>query len=209
MTQPAETSAALTRYFVRCQDCLSVAAVDVPRGTFATYRQSSARCAACNGAIETMGEVHMDRLITRETRCACDERCTSARGPVCVCQCGGKNHGRNVVVEIIHDAGSVPRVQMMRPDHARRVRDEYHEAIARVLATIDGLRARRRNGEYLPAADYQRLNKADRAITKARLARCHRSRMATLHTIAPPPAEPMITPTSDATIGSVRQVGLF
>ena len=27
----------------------------------------------------------------------CDSRCTSARGPVCVCACGGHNHGADRV----------------------------------------------------------------------------------------------------------------
>ena len=179
------TTTTTSRYFIRCTDCLTIAAIDVNPGEFSI---AELRCAACNGQIESMGRVHLDRLVHVEHRCACDSRCQSARGPHCDCSCGGKNHGSTVLVTIVHDAGGIPRVQMMKPEKARQIAREYHDAIEAVLAVTDALRARRRAGEFLPRADFDRLLNASRTLGKARKARSHASRMKALRAIVPAPS---------------------
>jgi hypothetical protein len=167
---PARTIAG-RRWFVRCRDCLSVAAVDE------TFNRAS--CGACNGQIEIMGEVAEDRLIRREHRTACDERCTSARGPICCCKCGAANHGTGRVVEVIHDAGPVPRVMMRGPVMARVTAQEFRDACTAVLAQLDPLRARRAIG-HLPDRDFDRMRRLSAALTRAHAARTHAGRLKTL-----------------------------
>jgi hypothetical protein len=162
------------RWYIRCRQCLSIAAVDEPMNV------SEARCGACNGAIETMGQVHRDRLVYREIRSACDDRCTNARGPLCDCSCGGKNHGSHRVVIVLRDAGPIPRVMMPGPTTARAIAQEFHDGCAAVLAQLDSLRNRRRAGEFLPRSDFDRLRRLDAALLKAHAARTHAGRMKTL-----------------------------
>jgi hypothetical protein len=160
------------RWFVRCRDCLSVAAVD--------ETLTRASCGACNGPIEIMGEeVAEDRLIRREHRTACDERCTSARGPICCCKCGAANHGSGRVAEVIYDAGPVPRVMMRGPVMARVTAQEFRDACAAVLAQLDPLRARRAVG-HLPDGDFDRMRRLSAALTRAHAARTHAGRLKTL-----------------------------
>src|SRR5206468_12359849 len=53
------------------------------------------QCGICAGRFESMGRVERDRLIHEHIAAVCDERCTSARGPICNCHCGGQHHGSN------------------------------------------------------------------------------------------------------------------
>lgn len=56
-----------------------------------------------------MGKVSRNRLINYQFAPPCDGRCTNARGPNCDCQCGGKNHGNQRLVEAQSDAGAIPK----------------------------------------------------------------------------------------------------
>lgn len=96
----------MARYFLRCVGCLEVMAVDVEAAP------SALRCGMCASVIEVMGRVERDRLVEDVTACACDERCTCARGPICSCKCNGENHGAGLaaVIRYTIDKGAVPVV---------------------------------------------------------------------------------------------------
>lgn len=116
------------RYCIRCTDCLAVAFVEVPvlirppGDAAAIYRAAvhaatpppRADCAACDGmrTVETMGEVRGVHVGHNETRCACDGRCTHAKGPDCECSCGGANHGTGATVTLFVVDGKAPRAMM-------------------------------------------------------------------------------------------------
>lgn len=110
------------RFFLRCRGCLSIMAVqDSPP-------PASARCEACNGGIEVMGQVRYQRIIRMEDHTPCDARCTMASGPSCACQCGGKNHGSQIMVSAAVDVGGIPRVTPPNPEKSRRVHQEWLQA---------------------------------------------------------------------------------
>lgn len=172
------------RHFYRCTDCLSVVATDTaiqtvrvpPNGMY-----SYGECGACNWAIEYMGEVCRDHLQKTALVCACDDRCTSALGPVCSCRCGGENHGTNRVVEVVIEVGKLPR--LMVPPDAKVKADEYRALLAEVRAVLDARYGRlfqmKRDGIYLSGSDFCDFCEGGyylRAITKARTMRTHAGR---------------------------------
>ena len=57
-------------------------------GTDRRYLGSEHKCQACGTT-----EARADQIKGSFSNHPCDERCTSARGHVCECKCGGKNHG--------------------------------------------------------------------------------------------------------------------
>ena len=177
----------MSRWFLRCPDCLSVAAIDAPKPPHGTI------CAVCNVGFELMGRVVRERIVIDAERCACDERCTCASGPSCSCRCGGENHGSGAVVQIQIDAGGIPRATP--PDGRAAIRrDEWRAALERAKEQGPGRHqaARKRAGEYLGAQDFARyLEHQDwtRRINHARGLRTHHGRMAAISKIAgPPPA---------------------
>jgi len=96
--RPADTE----RHFYRC---LAIFAIDSP-----SRRPQKIQC-GCYGETEHMGRVQSDSLIKEHERCACDDRCTSARGPNCECKCGGENHRTNAVVKVIEQTIGIPFVE--------------------------------------------------------------------------------------------------
>jgi len=162
------------RWFVRCTDCLTIAAVtDDPTRT-------PLQCSICEGAIESMGKVQRDRLVHESHTTPCDHRCTDARGPICMCSCGGRNHGKAITVYIVKDAGKVPVVQMPNPDKATRQAAEYRALRDRLRAAFMPIVERRQAGAFLPRADFDRLNALQAAYRKAHKARDHKARIRTL-----------------------------
>src|SRR5688572_14840449 len=116
--------AIVNRWFVRCRLCLSIAAIDaisLPKGEI--------QCSACTGPIEIMGRVKDTRLVMDAKVCACDGRCTHAKGPNCDCSCGGKNHGTGALVSITVDMGAVPRINIKPTEKALAVAKEFREAM--------------------------------------------------------------------------------
>lgn len=168
-----------TRWYVRCVDCLSIAAIAEPPNVH------DMRCALCDGPIETMGRVERNRLVRDEVRSACDDRCTNARGPLCDCHCGGLNHGSHRVVHVIRDAGPIPKIAMPDNFKAKRAAEEYRAARAAALAQLDPLLAARRRGEYLAGGDFRRLRELQRALSHAHQARKHDTRLQTLRAVLP------------------------
>jgi len=168
-----------TRYFVRCTVCLAVSAID-------EHPASVMQCGLCAGTLETMGRVERDRLVRDELLCPCDDRCTSARGPICTCKCNGKNHGSHLLVSVTRDVGKVPTVT---PTHGReqaRINAaEYRAAREALLARLDTLRNRKAAAGWLDGADYRELRALQAANRKAHEARDHRARMRTLRAVLP------------------------
>lgn len=109
------------RSFYRCADCLSVVAT--------TGRHNRLQCGACEGQMEYMGNVTpAKRLAKTVTQCACDDRCTQARGPSCDCHCGGRFHGSKLTVTVTKDAGPVPVANLTSKIAAQARAAEYHAA---------------------------------------------------------------------------------
>lgn len=145
MTAAHHPMPATHRWYIRCADCLSVSMVELPTTSASTASRTIAgwRC-ICDGRLEAMGYVRIyrtaEQLVTRDAEvCACDERCTTARGPSCNCKCGGANHGLGLgatVRQITTD--SVPIVTP--PGDAEKAAGkarEYREAHAAALARIE------------------------------------------------------------------------
>lgn len=156
------------RYFIRCLTCLTVVAFEwTNAATSPETSLANATCNACAGKLEVMGRVHFDRLRRMAGyESVCDERCTSARGPSCSCVCGGANHGTGAVVEIIVDAGAVPRIDVPNTaEVARRVAElEMLRAQWQEVWTAsggEGLAIAKASGRYLQPHDYSRFRELD------------------------------------------------
>lgn len=161
-TEPAAPVKQSPKHFYRCNDCLTVA---VTREEIKpTYDQKTgarhyATCDACGGDVEYMGRTQTETgitLVKNEYRCPCDDRCTSARGPNCDCKCGGKNHGSNLVVEVITAVGTLPK--LMTPPSARRNAEQFRALYALAMqawetryAAVNKMRADR---VYMQSAEY-------------------------------------------------------
>lgn len=118
------------KWFLRCRGCLSVMAMETDRPA------ATMRCAACEGSIEVMGQVHPKKLLKLEERCLCDNRCTMAAGPECNCQCAGANHGSGVLVAAALVVGGIPRITPPDPSKANRIHSEWLGAMRAVKARI-------------------------------------------------------------------------
>lgn len=175
----------VNRWFVRCTLCLSVAAVE---------EQPSANwtCEICNGNIEIMGRVERENLVKDTIRCACDGRCTSARGPLCECHCGGVNHGTGRVVVVTRIVGKVPTIKFVGEKTALAQVAEFQAALQGARDTLAILRTRKQLG-FLPEADFRAMISLPEIIAKARKAKTHASRMKALA-----PFQPVQTATSVA-----------
>ena len=179
----------MMRYYYRCHDCLSVCATEVD---VMPYGSEKVRCSACDGLLESLGQVQRDRLVHFETRSVCDCRCTSARGPKCDCQCGGENHGSGLTVTVTRDAGAVPSVDMLADDRtAQRAAfaraTEYRQALESVYNVLRPLREAKRRGEYLSDGDFRRMLSIEYVLRAAYKSRIHKSRIAKLRSVLAQP----------------------
>ncbi len=121
----------MERWFLKCRSCKKPWAVDVPDSRHITgyvfhvsnpqLRDTSyGLCPFCGDAPtaderrlakrshKVMGKVSRNHLVNFMFAPPCDGRCTNARGPNCDCQCGGKNHGSQRLIETQINAGKVP-----------------------------------------------------------------------------------------------------
>lgn len=162
----------INRWFYRCGTCLTIIAVEAER-------QLSQLTCACDGTMACMGRVKRDRLVHDTQRCACDARCTSARGPSCNCLCGGVNHGTDAVVAVVVDAGAVPRISPTDPAVLLARAAEYREARDAVDGALaaDKDYAAWREGRWLPASAWTRCNRLQRARSSAAALKVHGTRL--------------------------------
>lgn len=180
------------RHFYRCIDCLSVVATETelqPVQNPPLYIRSYGSCGACCGRIEYLGQVHANTsLVKTEYRSACDSRCTAAFGPNCDCLCGGKNHGSNRVVEVIVEAGKLPRVLV--PSDAKSKGETYRALLDRIRVAFNDrfgdVIERKRRGEYLDIPAWCRFQDGIRLNSRvigARELRTHAARNRKLNAI--------------------------
>ncbi len=197
----------MNRHFYRCLGCLDVLVLEtrltMEGGT------SVATCGTCAQHFEYMGRVERDRLVQDRVQCKCDDRCTSARGPLCECQCGGKNHGAGLLgyVVVAVDAGAVPVVHSKNPFKATKALEQYRKFCAlktACLAELDTLRARRRSDGYLERRDFDRLRDLDRAATKMHTDRTHAARLKTLSLVTLPERVTPVSAVADAVTTAIR-----
>lgn len=190
---------ATERHFFRCADCLHVFALEgdpAPRalgwngtrlsGALFPRWTRDVRCDCGSDRLGWMGRVEADKVVRVEDRCACDDRCTHARGPQCSCQCGGANHGTHLVVRIRVDNTSA--CVEPQPDLAARLARlaEYRaaRAAARERANVDGILDRMARGEWIAdRAAWERARDNLAAIRKSERMRTHAARMRTLATV--------------------------
>ena len=181
------------RHFYRCTGCLDVCTVPEPLPLSRGYTVTA--CGTCGQLLEYMGRAGAGgRLVSEHERCACDERCTSARGPLCVCKCKGANHGAGLraVIRVVVDRGPVPVVVMPSQARAAKLLAQYqtfNAARARMRVELDALLdrkfgAERRSSGYLPPADYSRLTRLQFVNRKLSAARTHLGRMKLLAAVA-------------------------
>lgn len=194
------------RHFYRCLGCFEV--VVLPERLAMEWSQTIAQCASCDQRFEYLGRAHVDRLIQEHMRCKCDDRCTSARGPICTCKCNGENHGAGLIGGyhiVTTDHGPIPTVSLPNKPRAARAKLDWVEYCALrdlVLAESDALGQQKRRDGWLSAGDYGRRMDLLRALRKAADARSHNGRMKALRAVKtmPKPAEP------DALIPEVRAI---
>lgn len=129
---PPEAKPWTPLHFYRCPECLTVICTreELPRMNERPYDsdRAAALCACGNQWVEYMGRAGKQRLEKDAKACPCDARCTAARGPQCDCQCGGKNHGSNLLVDVIVDAGPIPVLKMLMVETAKYNRLQWTEA---------------------------------------------------------------------------------
>ena len=180
------------RWYVRCRECLSVAAVDTQSG-----RPGAMVCDLCDGAIEIMGRVESispapwqaGGLVNDSLRLACDARCQGAQGPKCDCQCRGENHGQTVLVRTVEGAGGVPRVCILDKGKALARVAEWRALVAEWETAFEAYREpyeRKQRGEYVSSYDFGRYMDARRwrkALGETRDKRTHKGRMDVLRGI--------------------------
>lgn len=183
------------KHFYRCLDCLTVAVTlqeIAPTYDPKTYARHYATCNACGGEVEYMGrttiETGSNTLVKTEYKCPCDHRCTGALGPNCDCKCGGKNHGSNLIVEVITAVGTLPK--LMTPPSARRNAEQFRTLYAQVLQAWETayrhVNAMKANREYMQTGDYSRYCTGQRhykAIRSTKEMKSHPARMKKLGTI--------------------------
>ncbi len=110
-------------WYVRCRWCLAVGTVPGPAKAY--FNDYDATCEACGERVEIMGRVKGSVLL-HGTECPCDDRCTGARGPLCSCSCGGKNHGAGLSCDRPHIAGGIPVLRFPKTgdvERGKRIRE--------------------------------------------------------------------------------------
>ena len=157
------------RHFWKCPSCLTVAATE----TTTTARLS---CGHCQVVMSYMGAVSRNRLVRTEERCKCDARCTFAVGPHCDCQCGGLNHGSQMLVTVTVDAGPVPIANVKPTAQTLWDLKEYQA----LRTTLQQELARIQNDR----SQYARCRKITGALWKASTMTSHAGRMKHLRSIS-------------------------
>ena len=158
------------RHFWKCPSCLTVAATE-------TTTAARLSCGHCNVTMSYMGAVSRNRLVKTEERCKCDARCTFATGPNCDCQCGGVNHGSQMLVTVTVDAGPVPIAHVKPTAQTLWDLKEYQAlrtTLQTELATLN----------LYPSLNYARARRITGALWKASTMTSHAGRMKHLRSVS-------------------------
>ena len=204
MVMPTTETGTLRAYW-RCGTCLSIYATEVPKPPpveHARWWRGSLNvptdvhylgryapiCGVCGVATEPMGVVTGSGvLLTKEVQ-ECDGSCQSAQGPYCECKCGGANHGLQWVARtvVLETRGTQPVVSM-NDEAARGRATEFKaayeaalEALKTRFAGIDGLLAKKAEGRWLPADEFDRYltwTRAMKSLRETKTLKTHVSRM--------------------------------
>jgi hypothetical protein len=121
-------------------------------------------------------DTQRNRLYGVRYETPCDGRCTSAKGPSCDCSCGGRNHGSNLLVTVVVDAGSIPHATNTPTPKALAQRAEFLTALESVRSEYADLADRRASG-WIPAEEFTQLCRLQGALHNARAAKSHAGRM--------------------------------
>ena len=127
--QMTQRKSATPPHFYRCAGCLNTFTVTDRLTDRGWSKYEIALCVCGSERVEYLGQSTVDQRL-QETRelCACDHRCTEARGPNCTCKCGGINHGNGLMITVIRDKGPIPKLESPSPIKWRRTRDEWIDA---------------------------------------------------------------------------------
>jgi hypothetical protein len=170
----AKPAVKVQRHCYRCSECLAVFFVDGKRIDVAC---------ACGGQAQHLGRVQAESLWHDKVECACDSRCTGARGPSCNCKCGGENHGTDAVVEVVVHAGKCRDgwAAMNAPNSEKlaEYRAAYETAKARFVARY-GTDPR----AWLPYEEYRQRETDRTNLHRAHGLQTHRARMRVLASVA-------------------------
>lgn len=173
----------------RCARCHEWAFIDASDKVLAQWRAEHAggsgalSCPFCEtGDLEYVGRVQQAEIVSEAERTACDDRCTHARGTICVCKCSAANHGsgRTVTVRIVK--GRLEAVlrdmawgQRMRPRLLAQIA-EYDAAVALATAKIAETYAEGWRGHYakrdLARAAHMHSHSGRMRVLKAVVSRC-------------------------------------
>lgn len=184
---PTETQQDFLIYF-RCRICLT--AVTIHSSDFvsiSTQPYSAKIDCPCGGSLEHLGRVTQENKHGHDAvKSVCDDRCTSAIGPSCNCQCGGPNHGTGRVVQVFVVDGKAT-IKHFDPDTSMKIANEYREAVAQVIASLDAKFPE--DAGYFGKRGYHSLNyrngswKANRDLNKFMGFKQHSYRMKMLKTL--------------------------
>lgn len=165
------------KHFLRCAGCLAGVYVETPNRY--PNQLSAAKCDACGWSMRYEGILNNGRITYDVTAPACDAQCTSALGVVCICRCGGENHGSKRTVTFTVDAGEA-RVATPGTVDAVRIAQEYGVARKALRATVAELVEKRNARVWLGAGDFAKVLDVERRLNKAGELKTHAGRMKVL-----------------------------
>lgn len=94
------TAAPVRRPYFRCKACLASMTLPATKERL-YYRMANEYACDCGGSLEYLGEAGPNGVEKERVECACDDRCTFAKGPRCNCVCEGENHGAGMAAMIV------------------------------------------------------------------------------------------------------------
>lgn len=160
------------RHYFKCRDCLR---------TFVTEGRADAEICHCGGKVVYMGKVFAENKYGHtEEKCACDERCTHARGPSCSCSCGAVNHGTGAVVQIDVIDGKVRVTTPCLPKEIA-IATEWRNALENAISAMEKVysddMAKMRLGIHIPHHRWIGVRDTREMLSKAKMAKTHKGRM--------------------------------
>ncbi len=185
------------RVYLKCPDCLSTVVVNTVKRAKHGYgpefpalmqhkdnRYVGPKCGLCEAEMDIMGEVVQDKWVKTDLKCACDDRCTGARGPNCDCACGGKNHGTSLMVEYVSETGTVKVLESAAAaEIAKEFRAAKGECVQAYTNKYGWIQAKKAAGGWLEGSDYSYYCEATSVwarVKKASLGLVHKTRMKNL-----------------------------